>query len=80
MSKINEYDLVALTENVQAVHKDTKQSILLRRGQLGTVLMEFSGEAYLIDFADVQGYTYAMETIAADKLMLLFYDPVETYA
>ena len=38
MSNIKEYDIVALTENVQAAHKETRQSILLRRGQLGTVL------------------------------------------
>ncbi|NEP60331.1 MAG: DUF4926 domain-containing protein, partial [Symploca sp. SIO2G7] len=42
--------------------------------------MEFNGEAYLIDFADAQGCTYAMETIAADKLMLVFYEPIEAYA
>lgn len=80
MPKIKEYDLVALTENVQATHQETKQSIVLRRGQLGTVLMEFNGEAYLIDFADAQGCTYAMETISADKLMLLFDEPIEAYA
>jgi len=38
MSNIKEYDIVALTENIQAAHKETRQSILLRRGQLGTVL------------------------------------------
>ena len=76
MSNINEYDLVALTENVQAVHKETRELIVLRRGQLGTVLMEFNAEAYLVDFADAQGCTYAMETISADKLMLLFDEPV----
>ncbi|NEP11339.1 MAG: DUF4926 domain-containing protein [Symploca sp. SIO2C1] len=76
MSNINEYDLVALTENVQAIHKETRQSILLRRGQLGTVLMEFNTEAYLVDFADAQGCTYAIETISADKLMLLLDEPI----
>ncbi|NER20942.1 MAG: DUF4926 domain-containing protein [Symploca sp. SIO1B1] len=80
MSNINEYDLVALTENVQAVHKETRELILLRKGQLGTVLMEFNTEAYLVDFADAQGCTYAMETISADKLMLLFDEPVAVYA
>ncbi|NET56971.1 MAG: DUF4926 domain-containing protein [Symploca sp. SIO2E6] len=80
MSNIKEYDLVALTENVQAVHKETRESILLRKGQLGTVVMEFNTEAYLVDFADAQGCTYAMETIAADKLMLLFDKPIATYA
>ena len=45
MSNINEYDLVALTENVQAVHKETRELILLRKGQLGTVLMAFNTEA-----------------------------------
>ena len=36
---INEYDIVALTENVLANHPEIKQPILLRRGQVGTVLL-----------------------------------------
>lgn len=38
--------------------------------------MGFDNQAYLVDFADAQGKTYAMETIPATKLMLLSYEPV----
>jgi hypothetical protein len=41
MSEIQEYDLVALIEDVIATHKVTHKQILLRRGQMGTVLMSF---------------------------------------
>jgi Domain of unknown function (DUF4926) len=72
---IHEYDLVALMEDLPAIHKETKQSILLRRGQVGTVLMLFEQQAALIDFADTQGKTYAMETISLSKLILLLHEP-----
>lgn len=73
---IHEYDIVALTEDFPAAHPETKAPILLRRGQVGTVLMEFDGVAYLIDFSDNEGQTYAMETVPIDKLMALFHEPV----
>jgi Domain of unknown function (DUF4926) len=76
----NEYDIVALTEEIQAIHKVTHQPILLRSGQVGTILMNFDHQAYLVDFADAQGNTYAMETIPAQKLMQLVYDPTPAYA
>lgn len=71
MNEIQEYDLVALTEDTNATHKITKQPILLRRGQMGTVLMYFDRTAYLIDFTDSQGNTFAMETIESMKLLRL---------
>lgn len=77
---LNEYDIVALTEEIQAVHKATHQPILLRSGQVGTILMSFADQAYLVDFADAQGNTYAMETIPAQKLMQLVYEPLPAYA
>ena len=73
---LQEYDAVALTEEIQATHKDTQQPILLRRGQVGTILMSFDDLAYLVDFADAQGNTYAMETVPKEKLMQLAYEPL----
>jgi Domain of unknown function (DUF4926) len=70
-----EYDIVALKSDIQAVHKESRQSILLQPGQVGTVVMNFNDEAYLIDFSDAQGMTYAMETIPQNQLMLLHYEP-----
>jgi hypothetical protein len=75
MNTIKEYDLVALTEDVMATHKTNHQPILLRRGQMGTVLMSFDNQAFLIDFTDQQGDTFAMETIELAKLLRLITEP-----
>jgi len=80
MSQIKEYDVVALIENVQVIHKETKQPMLLQTGQVGTVVMAFDREAFLIDFSDSKGTTYAMETLPANKLMHLIYEPTVVYA
>jgi Domain of unknown function (DUF4926) len=71
-----EYDVVALKADIQAIHKESQQPILLQAGQVGTVVMNFNNEAYLIDFSDAQGMTYAMETISESQLMLLHYEPI----
>jgi hypothetical protein len=80
MSSIKEYDLVVIDRDISATHKETKQPILLRKGQVGTVVMDFDGEAFLIDFADEQGITYAMETLPAEQLIPLLYNPVALQA
>ena len=77
---ISEYDIVALTEDISASHPETQQPVLLRRGQVGTVLMAFEGAAFLIDFSDSEGQTYAMETVPLQKLMQLFYEPAQIAA
>jgi hypothetical protein len=75
MNEIQEYDLVALIEDAIATHKVTHQQIMLRRGQMGTVLMSFDHKAFLIDFTDRQGKTFAMETIEPIKLLRLINEP-----
>ncbi|HIK31671.1 MAG TPA: DUF4926 domain-containing protein [Oscillatoriales cyanobacterium M59_W2019_021] len=76
MDSIQDYDLVVLLEDRAATHKTTHQPILLRRGQVGTVLMSFEGVAFLVDFTDSQGNTFAMESIEADRLLRLIYEPM----
>jgi hypothetical protein len=75
-----EYDIVAIKSDIQAVHKENQQPILLQSGQVGTVVMNFNNEACLIDFSDAQGMTYAMETMPQNQLMLLHYEPVSVAA
>ncbi|NJK73903.1 MAG: DUF4926 domain-containing protein [Oscillatoriales cyanobacterium RU_3_3] len=77
MKKIQELDIVALTEDLEATHFETKESIKLSKGQVGTVVMEFDGSAFEVEFSHQDGTTYAMETIPATKLMLLHYELVE---
>ncbi len=80
MNQIKEYDLVVIDRDIHVTHKETKQPILLRKGQLGTVLMDFDGEAFLIDFSDEKGITYAMETVPAEHLIPLLYKTVALQA
>ena len=75
MNNIQDYDLVALTEDITEIHKTTHQPILLRRGQMGTVLMSFNQQAFLIDFTDQNGQTFAMETVDHSKLLRLISEP-----
>ncbi|NER01082.1 MAG: DUF4926 domain-containing protein [Cyanothece sp. SIO2G6] len=70
--KIEEYDIIALNQPLQTIHKETQQPILLRCGQIGTVLEILDEAIYLIDFSDANGQTYAMETVAASQVMPLF--------
>jgi hypothetical protein len=41
--KFNEYDIIALTEETRAIHKETREPIVLQRGTVGTILMDFDG-------------------------------------
>ena len=40
--------------------------------------MEFDGSAFEVEFSHQDGTSYAMETIAAAKLMLLHYELLES--
>ncbi|MGB5768569.1 MAG: DUF4926 domain-containing protein [Crocosphaera sp.] len=80
MNSIQEYDLVVLLQDIQATHKQTHTPILLRRGQVGTVVMDFEQQGFLIDFADEEGLTYAMETVPKEDLIPLLYQPCEVLA
>ena len=80
MAQLKEYDLVAIGQDISATHKETKQPILLRKGQVGTVVMDFEGQAFLVDFANEQGITYAMETVSREDLIPLLYSPVSLQA
>jgi hypothetical protein len=42
--------------------------------------MSFDDEAYLIDFTDPHGNTFAMKTIAAEHLLRLIHEPTLAYA
>jgi hypothetical protein len=48
MSNIDEYDLVALTDEQAATHKTSLTTIQLQRGQIGTVVMLLAPEACLV--------------------------------
>ncbi|OCR00151.1 DUF4926 domain-containing protein [Oscillatoriales cyanobacterium USR001] len=74
MKEIKDLDIVALTEDLEAIHFETKEIIKLSKGQVGTVVMEFDGTAFEVEFSHQDGTTYAMETIPFTKLMVLHYE------
>ncbi|MBI3798311.1 MAG: DUF4926 domain-containing protein [Deltaproteobacteria bacterium] len=68
---IHLHDVVALLENLPIKHFETGQSLLLRRGQIGTVVMSYDSTTFEVEFAGPDGRTYALLPIAAHKLMVL---------
>ena len=68
---IQMHDVVVLLEDVRTKHFETGQPLMLRRGQVGTIVMTYDGNAFEVEFAGRDGRAYALLPIAADKLMLL---------
>jgi hypothetical protein len=73
--EINMHDVVALLEDTPARHFVSGQSLLLRRGQIGTVVMTYDGNAFEVEFADRDGRAYAILPIKASRLMILHDTP-----
>ena len=73
------HDVVVLIEDVAARHFETGQPLMLRRGEVGTVVMTFDGTAYEVEFSARDGRAYALLPVAAPKLMRLRNTP-ETVA
>jgi hypothetical protein len=67
----NLHDAVALLEDLPAKHFETGQALVLRRGQVGTIVMDYDGEAVEVEFAGRDGKPYAMLPVDATKLMVL---------
>jgi Domain of unknown function (DUF4926) len=58
-------DIVALTQDLPDLH--------LYKGQVGTIVEVYTPEAFEVEFVDLQGKTYALETIDAQQVMQLHY-------
>ena len=65
------HDTVALLEDINARHYLTGQPLILRRGQVGTVVMTYDGGAFEVEFSGRDGRAYAILSVNAEKLMLL---------
>jgi hypothetical protein len=68
---IQMHDVVALLEDTAAKHFENGKPLVLRRGQVGTVVMTYDGSTFDVEFADRDGRAYALLPIPAGKLMLL---------
>ena len=80
MNTFKELDIVALTQDRQTTHFETEEPIILCKGQVGTIVMEYDDQVFEVEFSNNDGTTYAMETIPANQLMLLHYELVEAIA
>ena len=69
------HDVVALTEDVRTKHFEKGQDLLLRRGQIGTIVMLYQDGACEVEFADRDGRTFAMLALQAEQLMVLHDTP-----
>lgn len=65
-------DVVALTDNMPQQR--------LQRGQVGTIVEILAPHVYEVDFADLEGRTYATLAIPEKKLMLLHHHPADRAA
>ena len=59
-------DTVALVEDVPALK--------LYRGQVGTIVEEYEPNVFEVEFSDLEGRTYALETLEASQLIRLQYE------
>ena len=71
MMDIRMHDVVALLEDVPALHFETGQPLTLRRGEVGTVVMTYDGSAVEVEFSAEDGCAYAILPIAPAKLVIL---------
>jgi hypothetical protein len=69
------HDVVGLLEEVPAKDFNTAKPLLLRRGQIGTVVMTYPDGACEVEFADRDGQAYAILPIQPEKLMILHDSP-----
>jgi Domain of unknown function (DUF4926) len=61
-------DTVALLENIP--------DLSLYRGQVGTIVEVYEPEVFEVEFVDIQGRTYALETLNSKQLILLHHQPL----
>ena len=73
---IQMHDVVALLNDLPAKHFETGQPLLLRRGQIGTVVMTYDETAFEVEFAGRDGRAYALLPVPAEKLIVLHESPV----
>ena len=65
------HDVVALLDEVHARHVETDRPLLLRRGQIGTVVMTDDGTVCEVEFAGQSRRASAILPVHAKRLMIL---------
>ena len=49
----------------------------LKKGSLGTIVEVFDNKNFLVEFANLNGVTYALPILASDQLLKVYQEPVE---
>lgn len=65
-------DVVALTEDMPERQ--------LQRGQVGTIVEVLAADVYEVEFADLEGRTYAALAVPARNLLVLHHHPADMAA
>jgi hypothetical protein len=65
---MNLLDVVALTEDLPDLH--------LHKGQVGTIVEVYEPGVFEVEFVDLQGKIYALETLRVNQVMQLHYQPL----
>ena len=66
---MKQFDTVALIMDLPELN--------LYRGQVGTIVEEYEENAFEVEFIDLNGKTYALESLQASQLMLLHHQMLE---
>ena len=73
--EIKMHDVVALLQDVPTKHFESGQALLLRRGQIGTVVMTYPDGTCEVEFADRDGRAFPILPLRPDQLMVLHDTP-----
>jgi hypothetical protein len=73
--EIHMHDVVVLSEDVRTKHFTTHQPLHLRRGQVGTVVMDYTDNVFEVEFAGQDGRPYALLPLPAAKLIVIHDKP-----
>jgi hypothetical protein len=69
------HDVVALLQDMPAKHFESGRPLLLRRGQIGTIVMSYPDGAYEVEFTDRDGRAFAILSLRPEQLMVLHDTP-----
>lgn len=75
IGEIKMHDVVALLQDVRTKHFESGKALLLRRGQIGTVVMTYADGVCEVEFADRDGRAFAILPLRPDQLMILHDTP-----
>ncbi len=62
--------------DVVAILEDLPENKLYR-GQVGTIVEVYDPGVFEVEFSDLNGRAYAIETLTEEKLMVLYHQPLQ---